>query len=136
MDYKHGTGHGVGYILNVHEDPVGIRWRAVPGLNDMEQFRKGMVVSNEPGVYFENNFGIRIENEMVVVEDMENQFGKFMKFEPLTWIPIDTKQILIEDMNEDEKKWLNTYHAEVFRKISPFLDDNEKKWLRDYTKMI
>ena len=102
----------------------------------MEQFRKGMVVSNEPGVYFENNFGIRIENEMVVVEDMENQFGKFMKFEPLTWIPIDTKQILIEDINEDEKKWLNTYHAEVFRKISPFLDDNEKKWLRDYTKMI
>lgn len=89
MDYRCGTGHGIGYLLNVHESPNGFRWKHNPGRNDLCVFEEGMVTSDEPGVYIEGAYGIRIENEIECVGDGENEYGTFLKFEPLTFVPID-----------------------------------------------
>lgn len=131
IDYKHGTGHGVGYLLNVHEGPHRIA--SVP--NDIV-LEKGMVVSIEPGVYKAGKHGIRIENIVVVDKDVETEFGQFMKFETLSFVAIDLNCIDISLLTEREKQWLNEYHKDVYNKISPYLDEEEKEWLKEKTRSI
>ena len=124
MNYLHGTGHGVGSYLNVHEGPHQIRmeWKPAPLV-------AGMTVTDEPGIYLAGKFGVRIENTLLVTYYNETEFGKFLKFEPLTLCPIDKKPIIKEMMLPEEIEWLNQYHRRVFEQLSPRLDDNEMEWL-------
>lgn len=131
MDYQCGTGHGVGHLSNVHEAPNGFRWKIVPERNDSCVLEEGMITSNEPGVYVEGKFGIRHENEMVVVKGNKNFYGQFMHFETLTFVPFDRKGIDKSLLSEDELAWLNDYHASVYEKISPFLTNEEAEWLKE-----
>lgn len=131
MDYQCGTGHGVGHLSNVHEAPNGFRWKIVPERNDSCVLEEGMITSNEPGVYVEGEFGIRHENEMVVVKENKNFYGQFMHFETLTFVPFDRKGIDKSLLSEDELAWLNDYHASVYEKISPFLTNEEAEWLKE-----
>ena len=131
MDYQCGTGHGVGHLSNVHEAPNGFRWKIVPERNDSCVLEEGMITSNEPGVYVEGEFGIRHENEMVVVKGNKNFYGQFMHFETLTFVPFDRKGIDKSLLSEDELAWLNDYHASVYEKISPFLTNEEEEWLKE-----
>ena len=136
IDYKCGTGHGIGFVLNVHEAPNGFRWRVVPERDDSCVLEEGMVTTNEPGVYIEGSHGIRIENEVVTRKAEKNEYGQFMDFEVITFAPIDLDAVDASLMLEDEKKYLNNYHKEVFDKISPFLSKDECEWLRNYTREI
>ncbi|RIA75652.1 Xaa-Pro aminopeptidase [Anaeroplasma bactoclasticum] len=136
MDYKCGTGHGVGYLLSVHEGPNSFRWKDVPGRAKSHEFIPGMVTTNEPGIYIKDKYGIRIENEMVCVEKSTNEYGTFLGFETITYCPIDLDAIQKNLLSQAEKDWLNDYHEMVFKKISPFLSKEEKEWLKDYTKKI
>lgn len=131
MNFMHGTGHGVGSYLNVHEGPHQIRmeWRPAPLL-------AGMTVTDEPGIYMEGKFGVRIENTLLVTPYKETQFGSFLQFESLTLAPIDTTPILMDMLLEEEKAWLNAYHAEVYRQLSPHLSDEENEWLAKATQAI
>lgn len=131
MDYQCGTGHGVGHLSNVHEAPNGFRWKIVPERNDSCVLEEGMITSNEPGVYVEGEFGIRHENEMVVVKGNKNFYGQFMHFETLTFVPFDRKGIDKSLLSEDELAWLNEYHVSVYEKISPFLTNEEAEWLKE-----
>lgn len=131
MDYQCGTGHGVGHLSNVHEAPNGFRWKIVPERNDSCILSEGMITSNEPGVYVEGKFGIRHENEMVVIKGNKNFYGQFMHFETLTFVPFDRKGIDKNLLSEDELKWLNDYHASVYEKISLFLTSEEAEWLKE-----
>lgn len=131
LDYKHGTGHGVGHILNVHEGPHGIRMQYNP-----QVLEEGMIVTNEPGVYIKDSHGIRIENELLVKKSFENEHGKFLEFETLTFVPIDLDGIVKSMLNLQEKMQLNLYHQEVFKKVSPFLNRKEKAFLKEYTQLI
>ncbi len=131
MDYQHGTGHGVGHLSNVHEAPNGFRWKIVPKRNDSCILEEGMIQSNEPGVYVEDGFGIRHENEYVVVKGEKNVYGQFMHFECLTYVPFDRDGIDISLLSKDELKWLNDYHKEVFERISPYMGVDEYKWLKE-----
>ncbi|QAT60920.1 aminopeptidase P family protein [Acidilutibacter cellobiosedens] len=131
IDYKCGTGHGVGFFLNVHEGPHTIS--PVPNKVKME---KGMVVTVEPGVYKEGKYGIRIENDVVVEEDINTDSGQFMKFEILSYCPIDLEGIIPELLDESERKWLNDYHEKVYDKLSPYLNGEEKRWLKEVTRNI
>lgn len=131
MDYQCGTGHGVGHLSNVHEAPNGFRWKIVPERNDSCVLEEGMITSNEPGVYVEGEFGIRHENEMVVVKGNKNFYGQFMHFETLTFVPFDRKGIDKILLSEDELAWLNDYHASVYEKISHFLTNEEAEWLKE-----
>ncbi|WP_195940883.1 aminopeptidase P family protein [Romboutsia sp. 1001713B170131_170501_G6] len=136
IDYKCGTGHGIGFVLNVHEAPNGFRWRVVPERDDSCVLEEGMVTTNEPGVYIEGSHGIRIENEVVTRKAEKNEYGQFMDFEVITFAPIDLDAVDASLMLEDEKKYLNNYHKAVFDKISPFLNKSECEWLRNYTREI
>ncbi len=136
MDYQCGTGHGVGHLLNVHESPNGFRWRVLPHRNEMCVLDEGMITSNEPGVYCEGKFGIRHENEMVVVKGNTNNYGQFMHFEPLTFVPFDLDGIDVSLLTNEEKAWLNNYHKEVFEKISPYLTSDEVDWLKSACRSI
>lgn len=131
MNFMHGTGHGVGSYLNVHEGPHQIRmeWRPAPLL-------AGMTVTDEPGIYMEGKFGVRIENTLLVTPYKETQFGTFLQFKSLTLAPIDTTPILMDMLLEEEKAWLNAYHAEVYRQLSPHLSDEENEWLAKATQAI
>ena len=131
IDYKCGTGHGVGYLLNVHEGPHRIS--AAPNDIAME---KGMIVTIEPGVYKEGSHGIRIENVVVVDEDIKTDSGQFMKFEVLSYCPIDLDCIDVDLLSYKEKNWLNNYHEATYNKLSPYLNDEEKAWLRYKTRRI
>ncbi len=131
IDYKCGTGHGVGFFLNVHEGPH----RISPVPNDIKM-EKGMVVTVEPGVYKEGKYGIRIENDVVVHEDINTDSGQFMKFEILSYCPIDLEGIIPELLDESERKWLNNYHEKVYDKLSPYLNEEEKRWLKEVTRNI
>lgn len=131
LDFKHGTGHGVGYLLNVHEGPQGIRRELNP-----IALEEGMIVSNEPGVYKADKHGVRIENLIAVQEKEKNDFGKFMCFKDLTLCPYELDAINISLLNEDEKSWLNDYHKKVLEKLSPYLLEDEVLWLRNATKEI
>ncbi len=136
IDYKCGTGHGVGHILNVHEGPNGFRYKIVPERNDSAQFEAGMITTDEPGVYLENEYGIRIENELICVKGEKNEYGQFMEFENITYCPIDLDGIDPEELSRREKKQLNDYHKMVYEKVSPFLTDEEREWLKIYTREI
>ncbi|WP_373599359.1 aminopeptidase P family protein [Paraclostridium bifermentans] len=136
IDYKCGTGHGIGFLLNVHEAPNGFRWRIVPERFDSAVLEEGMVTTNEPGIYVEGSHGIRIENELVVRKAEKNEYGQFMDFEVVTLAPIDLDAIDVDEMNREEREYLNFYHKLVYDKISPFVSENEKEWLKEYTKSI
>ena len=136
IDYKCGTGHGVGHILNVHEGPNGFRWRVVAERNDSGRLEEGMITTDEPGVYLEGEYGIRTENELICVKAEKNEYGQFMKFENITYTPIDLDGIVPEEMTGREKKLLNAYHKMVWEKISPYLNDDEREWLKEYTREI
>lgn len=131
-DFKHGTGHGVGYLSNIHEAPINIRWKQ----SNAQQLKEGMITSVEPGIYEDEKFGIRIENEILVQRGENNKYGQFMHFETLTFAPIDLDAININEMMPDEIEWLNNYHSEVYKKISPHLCDEEVEWLKLATKKI
>ncbi|MGE7835093.1 aminopeptidase P family protein [Viridibacillus arvi] len=130
IDYKCGTGHGVGFFLNVHEGPHSIR-----NTNHV-RLESGMIITNEPGIYLEGEYGIRTENLLVVVEDEKTEFGQFMKFDTITYCPIDLAGINTELLVESEKQWLNDYHEEVYAKLSPYLNEEECAWLKEETKAI
>lgn len=131
IDYKCGTGHGVGHILNVHEGPHGIRFQYNP-----QRLEEGMIVTNEPGAYIEGSHGIRIENELLVKEACETEHGKFLNFETITYAPIDLDGIVKTLLTKEEKQQLNEYHSEVYKKLSPYLNKKEKEFLKEYTKSI
>lgn len=135
IDYKCGTGHGVGYILNVHEGPQAIRSFARAGSEDAV-LEAGMIISDEPGVYIEGEYGIRHENILLCQKLLENEDGTFMHFEPLTYVPIDLEGIDEKAMDSHDKQLLNAYHAAVFKKLSPFMDDEERSWLEHATREI
>ncbi len=136
LDYNHGTGHGVGYYLNVHEAPNGFRWKCVPERMDSAVFEEGMITSNEPGFYLESKYGIRTENMIVCVKDEKNEYGQFMRFENLTMVPIDLDAIDFDMMSDIDKDRLNVYHRQVYEKISPYLDDEEREWLKKATREV
>lgn len=134
-DYNHGTGHGVSYLLNVHEGPNSFRWKNLPG-NPAPVLEEGMITSDEPGYYLENEFGIRHENLVLCKKAEKTSFGQFMCFEPLTMVPFDLEGINPEEMTERERKLLNDYHQKVYTTISPYLDEEEKEWLKQATREI
>lgn len=136
IDYKCGTGHGVGHLMNVHEGPNGFRWKIVPERNDSCVLEEGMTQSNEPGVYVEGSHGIRHENEMVVRKGEKNEYGQFMYFETITFVPFDLDGLDVSLMTRYDIEWLNAYHAEVFAKVSPYLNEAEKEWLKHATRAI
>ena len=136
VDYKCGTGHGIGFVLNVHEGPNGFRWKVREDIDDSCILEEGMVTTNEPGVYVENSHGIRIENEIVVRKAEKNEDGQFMDFEVITFAPIDLDAIDESLILKDEKVYLNNYHKQVYDKISPYLNEEEKQWLKTYTREI
>lgn len=132
LNYGHGTGHGVGSYLNVHEGPHQIRMNYMPA-----PLRVGMTVTDEPGIYCEGKFGVRTENTLLIVPAGESQFGKFLKFEPLTLCPIDTAPIDLGLMTDKELQWLNDYHETVRQRLTPLIKDGTvKEWLADATKPI
>ncbi len=136
LDYKCGTGHGIGYLLNVHEGPNGFRWRIpVDGRSDCV-LEEGMVTTDEPGIYLEGKYGIRTENELICKKAEKNEYGQFMEFEVITYVPIDLDAIIPEEMTARERGLLNNYHKLVYQKISPFLNAEEKEWLKEYTREI
>ncbi len=134
IDYKCGTGHGVGYILNVHEGPQNIRWRFTEGMTEAV-IEAGMDVSNEPGVYIEGSHGIRIENILVAENDVKNEYGQFMHFKTLTWVPIDMDAIDLVYMSERQRNMLKEYQQKVYEKVSPYLTEEEAGWLKRETKV-
>lgn len=136
LDFNHGTGHGVSFLGSVHERPNGVRWRVVPERQDNAVFEAGMITSNEPGLYFEGKFGIRTENLMLCVKAEKNEFGQFMEFENLTWVPIDLDAIDVTYMEPRDRELLNHYHREVYEKISPYLTREEAEWLKTATREI
>lgn len=135
-DYQHGTGHGVGHLLNVHEGPNNISYHISRQRGGNAAIEVGMITSNEPGVYLEGRYGIRLENLILCVEDEETEFGKFNRFETLTMAPFDRKAIDTKWMTAEEVDWLNEYHETVFRTISPYLKSEEREWLRKACEKI
>ncbi|MDO5337882.1 MAG: aminopeptidase P family protein [Eubacteriales bacterium] len=135
LDYKHGTGHGVGYVLNVHEGPQSFRWKLVPGTPE-QCLEEGMITTDEPGIYLEGRYGIRTENELVCRKGEKNEYGQFMYFENITYVPIDLDAIDPEQITGTEKRRLNEYHARVYETIAPYLTEEEALWLKKYTRAI
>ena len=136
LDYKHGTGHGVGNILNVHEGPQSFRWKLLPDSGKPAVFEEGMITSDEPGIYLENQYGIRIENEILCRKGEKNEYGQFMYFEDLTFVPIDLDGVELSQMSELDKERLNDYHAAVFEKLKPCFEGEELTWLRHVTRAV
>ena len=134
LNYLHGTGHGVGYLLNVHEGPCGFRWTHHP--REAYPFEPGMIITDEPGVYIEGSHGVRLENEMLVREGEKNEYGQFLYFEIITLIPFDLDAINPKLMSEKDKKHLNDYHRRVYETIAPLLTEEEGEWLKKYTREI
>jgi Xaa-Pro aminopeptidase len=131
LNYGHGTGHGVGFYLNVHEGPQNIGPGSSTGSNTF--IEPGMLISDEPAIYREGQYGIRIENLILCYEDEETEFGKFLKFYTLSLCYIDKSLIDVSLLDSREIDWLNSYHVDVFEKLSPFLTEEEKHWLKDKT---
>lgn len=135
-DYNHGTGHGVGFLLNVHEGPNSINWKVRPGGKEPCVLEEGMVTSDEPGFYVEGEFGIRHENLIVCQKVDKTEFGQFMCFQYLTLVPFDLDAVVPELMSEKERRLLNSYHKTVYEKISPYMNEEEKVWLKEATREI
>ena len=129
LDYNHGTGHGVGYILNVHEGPNAFRWQKSAGRSEDSVLEEGMITTDEPGIYIEGKYGIRLENELLCCKGEKNEYGQFMYFENITYVPFDLDAIDPEQMTSVERSRLNEYHAKVYEVVSPYLEGEEKAWL-------
>lgn len=136
LDFAHGTGHGVGYLSNVHERPNGLRWKVVPERQDSAVIEPGMICSDEPGLYFAGDFGTRTENLILCVEDEKNEYGQFLRFEFLTKAPIDLEALDTRFMDDADIERLNTYHKDVYETISPYMNEEEKEWLKHVTREI
>ncbi len=136
LDYKHGTGHGVGYLLNVHEGPNSFRWRLMPDYQDNAVLEEGMVTTDEPGIYIEGSHGIRIENELLCRKGEANEYGQFMYFEDLTCVPIDLEALDTTLLDDKDKERLNEYHRQVYERLTPFLSPEEGMWLKHITREI
>lgn len=134
LNFNHGTGHGVGYLLNIHEGPINFRWKE--GERPAPALEENMVITDEPGIYIEGSHGIRLENELLVRKIVKNEYGQFMNFEILTYVPIDLDAILPEKMSTEEKEMLNHYHKQVYEKVSPYLSEEERIWLKEYTRAV
>ena len=135
LDYNHGTGHGVGFVLNVHEGPQRFHWRISSGTQNIP-LEEGMVISNEPGIYLEGRFGIRHENLVLCRKGEKNEYGQFMYLEPLTMVPFDRDAIMPELMSDKELDLLNDYHKKVFGTLAPYFTGEELEWLREVTAEI
>ena len=134
LDYQCGTGHGVGYLLNVHEGPNSFRWQYRPGFDN--PFEAGMITTDEPGIYLQHQYGIRTENELICFKGEKNQYGQFMGFENITYVPIDLDGIDKQYLSTEDVKQLNDYHKMVYEKISPYMTPEENEWLKEYTRAI
>ena len=134
LNYNHGTGHGVGYLLNIHEGPAGFRYKYRAG--ETEEIQEGMVITDEPGLYIEGSHGIRLENELLVRKGVQNEYGQFLYFETITLIPFDLDAISLDMLNEENRKLLNDYHKRVYEEIAPHLNEEEKVFLKKYTRAI
>lgn len=134
INYNHGTGHGVGYLMNIHEAPSGFRI----AIREREKavIEAGMVITNEPGIYIEGSHGIRTENELLVRNGQKTEYGQFLYFEPITYVPIDLDAVNPDMMTKEDKEQLNAYHAKVYELVSPHLNEEERKWLKEYTRAI
>lgn len=134
INYNHGTGHGVGYLMNIHEAPSGFRI----AIREREKavIEPGMVITDEPGIYIEGSHGIRTENELLVYEKETTEYGQFLCFEPITYVPIDLDAVNPDMLTKEDKEQLNAYHAKVYELVSPHLDEEEKEWLKEYTRAI
>ena len=136
LDYNHGTGHGIGFVLNVHETPARINWKRRTGYGENDPFKPGMIVSNEPGFYKEGAHGIRLENLILCQESMSNEYGRFLNFETLTIVPFDLDAVDVTLLDSREKQLLNDYHARVYEEISPYMTEEENLWLKHATRAV
>ena len=134
LNYNHGTGHGVGYLLNIHEGPAGFRYKYRAG--ETEEIQEGMVITDEPGLYIEGSHGIRLENELLARKGVQNEYGQFLYFETITMIPFDLDAISLDMLNEENRKLLNDYHKRVYEEIAPHLNEEEKAFLKKYTRAV
>ena len=134
LNYNHGTGHGVGYLLNIHEGPAGFRYKYRAG--ETEEIQEGMVITDEPGLYIEGSHGIRLENELLARKGVQNEYGQFLYFETITLIPFDLDAISLDMLNEENRKLLNDYHKRVYEEIAPHLNEEEKVFLKRYTRAV
>lgn len=134
LDYMHGSGHGVGYFLNVHEGPQVLSYFANP--SDKTKVKRGMLTSIEPGIYRKNKYGIRLENLVVSKHFLSSEYGEFLVFEPVTMFPFELNLIDKNKLDDKEKLWLNDYHKIVYKNLSPYLNESEKQWLQEKTKEI
>lgn len=134
LNFNHGTGHGVGYLMNIHEAPTGFRWQY--RAHEVHPIEEGMVLTDEPGIYISGSHGVRIENELLACKGEKNEYGQFMYFETISYVPMDLDAINPEMMSIQEKAWLNEYHKTVYDEISPYLNEEEKAWLKEYTREI
>ena len=129
LNYRCGTGHGVGFFLNVHEAPPNFRDRTVA-------LEEGMFITIEPGVYTEGSHGVRTENAVVVVKDIQTEYGQFYRFDTFTLVPIDTSCLNLELMTDDELQWLNDYHQKVYQQVAPLVSERAKNWLEQKTQPV
>ncbi len=136
MDFNHGTGHGVGYLLSVHEGPQNIRYQSETAGRTCAALEPGMITSDEPGLYLEGKYGIRLENLLLCVEREQTEFGTFLGFETLTMCPFDLDAVVPEELSQEEKTLLNAYHRTVRETLSPYFTDSENEWLRQATREI
>ena len=136
LDYRHGSGHGVGHVLSVHEFPPNIRLNTTGNGSETTPILPGHIFSDEPGIYHEGKYGIRCENLLLCVKDDENEFGQFLRFETLTLCPFDRKLIDKDYLDEKALNALNSYHKRVYETLSPYLNKDEKKFLKEKTKPL
>ena len=136
LDFKHGTGHGIGHVLNVHEGPNGFRWRQSPDRSEHAVLEEGMITSDEPGIYLEGKYGIRLENEILCRKGEKNEYGQFMYFENLTFVPFDLECIDPTQMDRSEIEKLNDFHAKVYEKVALYLEEEEAAWLKEATRAL
>ena len=135
LDFNHGTGHGVGYLLNVHEGPQNINWKIRSGgrRGNTTPLEEGMLTSDEPGLYLEGKYGIRTENLLLCKKAEKNSYGQFMEFETVTLVPYEREAILTDMLTRKELDWLNAYHKKVYETVGPMLNEEEKAWLKEAT---
>jgi Xaa-Pro aminopeptidase len=136
LDYNHGTGHGVGYLLSIHEGPQSIRFDTTSSRYEETQLELGMVLSDEPGIYLAGRFGIRLENLMYCEERLTNEFGSFLGFHTLTMCPFELDAIQVSALSTQERELLNAYHQQVYETLSPYLDAEEAAWLKQVTRAV
>lgn len=136
LDYRTGTGHGIGFVSGVHEAPNGIRWRIVPERNDSCILEEGMFTTNEPGIYLDYKYGIRLENVLLTAPFTTNEYGRFLQFETITFAPFDLELVLVDKLTSIERKWLNDYHKEVYDKLQSNLTNEERVFLKECTREI